>query len=202
MGRSLPWRSLPNLTVGLIVASVLVTVASNFGSSIDSLRPLFISEYAGSALPEVRSGQVWRLITPIFIHFGLLHLVFNMLWLWDLGGAVEYRQGIWRLGLLVVGTGALANFAEYLYSGPAFGGMSGVVYALLGYVWMQGRYDPRSGLGLHKQIVVMMLVWYVLCWTGLLGPIANMAHTVGLAMGIGWGFLAAQIHRPRHRRGL
>jgi membrane associated rhomboid family serine protease len=70
-----------------------------------------------------------------------------------------------------------------------FGGMSGVVYGLLAYVWMQGRYNQRFGYALHKSTAVMMLVWFVLCWTGLLGPIANWAHTTGLLIGLAWGYL-------------
>ena len=70
--------------------------------------------------------------------------------------------------------------------------MSGVVYGLLGYVWVMGRLNPRSGLVLHQQIVIMMLAWFVLCWTGVIGAVANMAHTLGLVSGmiLGWLFSA------------
>jgi GlpG protein len=98
----------------------------------------------------------------------------------------------------VVATGIASNVAQYALTGsPLFGGMSGVVYGLLGYAWMQSRFNPTFGLALHTSTVTMMLVWYVLCWTGMLGPIANWAHTAGLAMGVAWGFLAAQRRRNR-----
>jgi GlpG protein len=74
---------------------------------------------------------------------------------------------------------------------PLFGGMSGVVYGLLGYVWGQGFGRSDLGFSLNRSTVVMMLVWYALCWTGLLGPIANWAHTAGLIVGVGWGYISA-----------
>jgi GlpG protein len=115
--------------------------------------------------------------------------------LWDLGGMVERNQGVWYLGGLVLVSGVAGNLAQYAYAGPAFGGMSGVVYALLGYVWMQGRYNPRAGLFLHKEIVAMMLIWFVLGWTGLIGHIANMDHTAGLLVGVAWGYTSASLVR-------
>lgn len=184
-------HGVPRVTTSLIVVCLVVALGSGMGSAMGTLHPLFISLYDGAGLPEIRSGQIWRLLTPIFIHFGILHLAFNMLWLWDLGSGVERVMGSVYLGAMVVVMGVLANVAQYAWDGPAFGGMSGVVYGLLGYIWMQGRYNPYFGLYLHRPIVVMMLVWYVLCWTGIFGPIANMAHTVGLALGVAWGFVDA-----------
>lgn len=184
------------LTYVCIAISVAVTLAGNFGDRIAVMLPLFISNYPVSfQLPEVRQGEVWRLITPIFLHFHLLHLLFNMLWLWDLGRAIELRQSTRRLALLIALTGVLSNLAQFYYDGPRFGGMSGVVYGLLGYIWIQGHFNPGTGLFLHKRIAVMIMAWYVLCWTGLLGPVANMAHTAGLGAGLALGFAPAGAKR-------
>ncbi|MEA3291723.1 MAG: rhomboid family intramembrane serine protease [Pseudomonadota bacterium] len=188
---------LPPVTTGLIALSLLVFLYSRMGNDFESLRPLLISWYLQPTLPELRDGQLWRLITPIFIHFGLLHITFNMMWLWDLGRVIEWIQGPRHLLALVAAIGIASNLGEYFYSGPAFGGMSGVLYGLLGYIWMQGKFNPRFGVRLHKPIVTMMLVWFVLCWSGffeLVGGIriANMAHTGGLVVGLIWGYLDAQ----------
>jgi GlpG protein len=142
-------------------------------------------------LPEIRHGQVWRLITPIFLHFGILHIFFNMWWMKDLGSMVEGRQNSFFLVVFVLAVAVVSNSAQYLLDGPAFGGMSGVVYGLLGYIWIRGKYDPGSGLFLHRSIVIYMIIWFFLCLSGAIGQVANAAHGAGLLLGMAWGFLAS-----------
>jgi GlpG protein len=119
-----------------------------------------------------------------------------MWWLRDLGSMIEARQSTLQLALLVLVTTAGSNLGEYWFGHTAvFGGMSGVLYALLGYIWMRGKFDPGSGLFLHPSTVTMMLIWLVVCYTGYIGPIANAAHLVGLAIGMAWGFLSSLRYR-------
>jgi GlpG protein len=180
-----------SITIALMAVSAIVSLVSNLGSTLDVLIPLLIASPGSGGLREVLAGEVWRLITPIFIHFGPLHLLFNMMWLWDLGNLVEFRRGRAFYLVFVVIVGVVANLAQYFMGpSPVFGGMSGVVYGLLGYVWIQGRFNRWFGYALHKHIVVMMLIWYVLCWTGLVGPIANWAHTARLMIGVSWGYVS------------
>ncbi len=140
---------------------------------------------------RLAGGQVWRLITPIFIHFSLAHILFNFLALRQLGALMECHTGAGFMIAFVGVTALLSNLGQYMVSGPAFGGMSGVNYALFGYLWIRGRNDPGFGVELDQGTVWMMLVWFVLCFTGLLGNIANTAHGLGLAAGAGWGWLQA-----------
>src|SRR5947208_5982290 len=109
--------SLPTLTVALIIASVMFAFGSNLGSSVSALLPFFIAAPGSSLLADLRAGEVWRLITPIFIHFGILHLAFNMMWLWDLGGLLERRRGFWFLTGFVAVVGIAANLAQYFIGG-------------------------------------------------------------------------------------
>jgi GlpG protein len=152
-------------------------------------RNLYISLRMSGFLTEVRHGEYWRLITPIFIHMGLWHLLFNMLWLKDLGSMIEARKGSLTLALMVLIVAVLSNIAQFLDTGGGFGGMSGVVYGLFGYVWMRGRYDPASGLRLHPTNVILMVGWFFLCLARLpfMPDIANAAHGVGLVIGMIWG---------------
>jgi GlpG protein len=187
-----------SFSVLLIVICLIVAVLSRLGTSVDVLEHLFFARPGSVGLSDVARGELWRLVTPIFIHFGGIHLLFNMMWLFELGTAIEEKKGHAFLGLFVLAIGALSNLAQYLIGGsPFFGGMSGVVYGLLGYFWMQGRYNPNFGYHLHQSTVILMLGWYLLCWTGLLGPIANWAHTAGLVLGVVWGYLDSGRRRRR-----
>ena len=81
------------ITLLLIAVSGFVAIISRLGESSDVVQMLMISQYSHNGLGDVMAGQVWRLITPIFIHFGLMHLIFNMMWVWDLGRLIEVKKG-------------------------------------------------------------------------------------------------------------
>jgi GlpG protein len=193
------------LTFLLIGISVVVFFISRFGMEPQRVMALAITSYSfdyssgppwDNTLPEIRHGEVWRLITPIFIHFRVLHILFNMLWLRDLGSMIEGRQSSTYLLVLILVIAAGSNLAQFYFGhAPNFGGMSGVVYGLLGYIWIRGKFDPASGLFLHPSTVTMMLIWLVACFSGILGPIANYAHLAGLLMGAAWGYLASLRYR-------
>lgn len=195
------------VTLALMVACVVVFVIADFGRNPERVLSLFISEFfvkgnwvvrlkslfrGLECLPEVRHGQVWRLMTPILVHFHFLHIFFNLLWLRDLGGMIEGRLGSRFFLLQVLGLAVVSNVAQYVVGGPTFGGMSGVVYGLLGYVWIRGRLDPALGLFLHSYTVAMMIIWFLVCLAGLVGNVANTAHAAGLAMGMSWAWWNAR----------
>jgi GlpG protein len=190
------------VTYTLIIASIVVAVLSSLGQHKERIASLFIEQIYvdGSVLSgadrnfeAIRHGEVWRLVTPIIIHFGIFHILFNMMWLRDLGSLFEARLGSWYFAVFVLIVAVISNVAQYVVSHhPIFGGMSGVVYGLIGYAWIRGRFDPAAGIGLDKQTVIYAIVWFVLCFTNLLGPIANWAHAGGLAVGMGWAYIDAK----------
>ncbi len=164
----------------------------------EETKSAFLSEITGQKILEeseyqiVGRGQVWRLITPILLHFGLMHILFNMYMLYILGGLLEGRLGLsYMLAFLII-TAVFSNLGQYIISGPHFGGMSGVNYGLFGYLWIRGKNDHGFGIQLDQSTITVLMVWFVLCFTGLLGPIANAAHTLGLMTGAAWGWLAAR----------
>ncbi len=173
-------------TVALIVLSVAVSVLSDMGDpSSPVVRALLVVPVTidGYYLPQIQWVQPWRLLTPMFIHFGLLHLAFNMLWLYRLGCQIERLQGMRTLLGLVALTQIPGVLAQFEMSGPIFGGMSGVVYGVFGFSWMQTRYTSK-GYALSDQDTLWIMGWFVLCATGLVGRIANAQHALGLVFGL------------------
>ena len=157
-------------------------------------------EYIGfrSLAYTLVSGEWWRLLTPIFLHFGVFHLIFNGLWLWEFGRRVEALNGSWGLLRFVVIAGLGSNLVQYLWQGASlFGGMSGVIYALLGYIWIRHRLQPHPYLAVPPGIIIFMLVWLVIGMSGAVTmvsnvQIANGAHLGGLLIGMGLGALAGR----------
>lgn len=184
------------VTFALLSFSVLVALLTGLGTLEERVLPLLISE-SQEGLAEIRSGEVWRSVTPIFLHFGFLHIVFNMLWLNDLGGMVERRAGSWPLVFFVLLAAVVSNLAQFYAANHMFGGMSGVVYGLLAYAWLRGKLQPTSGMHVNTGTMTMMLAWYLMCLAGVIPHVANAAHTAGLAVGAGWGYVAAKVRRIR-----
>lgn len=206
------------ITTTLIVLSVFVSLITEFGKPRNNTmgstaydRLSFRSERteAGMATPlaEVARGEWWRLITPIFLHGDMLHLVFNMLWLFELGGMVERRRGSLMFAALVLFTALVSNTGQALMPSAMGGspfaiGMSGVVYGVFGYLWIGGMLRPEAGMRLSPNIEMLMIVFLLLGFTQILDrllgmQIANWAHLYGLFAGAGFVYVEFWLrHRP------
>lgn len=211
-------RRIP-LTIALMIASLAVAVLTSFGQENTELKGLLQMSATHGDLdnPTTRGleelterGEIWRIFTPIFLHYGLLHLVFNMYWLYLLGGLIESRSGTLRLLLIVLIAAATSNLGQYFSSdmirvlggvsdspgGANFGGFSGVGYALFGYVWYKSKYEPSSGLFMAPGTAIMFMIFFVLCLTPAMSHVANTAHFVGLVVGLTLGLIPSRRRRP------
>ena len=135
-------------------------------------------------------GAAWRLLTPMFLHFGALHLAFNGLALWILGAPIEILRGGWRLAILLTIGGLAANSAQYLAAeSTLFGGLSGAIFCLCGYLLTWNALMKTRRIPVPAGLLGLMLIWLVLGFSGILdwvvgGRIANMAHLGGLLAGL------------------
>ncbi len=132
--------------------------------------------------------QPWRLITSLFVHAGLTHLLLNMASLWLLGVLLEARTGGARLLAAYLTSGVAASIATLWYhsSGINSTGASGAIFGLYGLLLtlliskkiVLDKWDRRGMLGLVGYLVISNLI------SGLTGNIDSIAHVGGLLMGL------------------
>ncbi|KAA8996492.1 rhomboid family intramembrane serine protease GlpG [Affinibrenneria salicis] len=133
--------------------------------------------------------QVWRWFSHALLHFSLLHILFNLMWWWYLGGQMEKALGSARLLTLTLLSALLSGMVQSWFSGIYFGGLSGVVYALMGYVWLRGERQPGGPLFLPRGMMIFALLWLIVGYFDILGlSIANAAHVMGLVVGLAMAF--------------
>lgn len=178
------YRLLPGLIIGGPVTLSITACCIGVYVLLLFLGSRAILAYLGFPISADFNSQVWRFITPIFIHFSLLHILFNLTWWWYLGGMVEKQRGKFKLIEITFIAGLLSNYAQFIMSGPYFGGLSGIAYALMGYVWLYGERVRSSGLRLERIVVGIAVVWLCAGYVGILETMANTAHLVGLIVGL------------------
>lgn len=211
------------VTVGLIVVSMVVSFAAEFGDRphdeegkvagpfndvtrwvafFDPSRPGILLRQE-SRYSNILEGQVWRLVTPIFLHFSVTHLFFNMFWLYRIGSVLEHRRGSWWLLAFVVGTGIVSNIAQVqLGRGIVAGGFSGVDYALFGFALIQTYFFRDIGFELDQFTIWIMLGWLAGGFTGALdgfvgGTMGNWAHLSGFILGAAVAYVPHVFRRRR-----
>lgn len=180
------------VSLGLILLSCIVAYFSYDNDVGDLHRDLFGFDWAAITL----RGEWWRFFLPVFFHIGWLHLIFNLMWVHQLGSAIEYhfRSRYLLLQALVFGVGGV--LAEGFIARGSAMGLSGLVYGLLGFVWVRGRLDPRSPIMPAQSTIIFMLFWMLLGFTDVI-HMANWAHAGGLVLGMLWGAVSAGFARRR-----
>ncbi|WP_407291118.1 rhomboid family intramembrane serine protease [Stutzerimonas zhaodongensis] len=203
------------LTATVLLLTLIAAAISMLGENLETVRWLSFTDfriegeygYFATLEQTLAEGQWWRLVTPIFVHFGFLHLAMNSMWYWELGRRIESRQGAFMLVGLTLLFGVVSNVAQYSFGGPGiFGGLSGVLYGLLGHCWLFQKVSPDAAYRLPPGVVVLMLVWLVVCLTGVIEvvsfgalAIANAAHVGGLVAGCVTGVIGGLMSRRLSR---
>ncbi len=114
------------MTAVVLLLSLIVSAVTLLGENLEALRWLTFLEFrvVGDYIQftpladSLAAGQWWRLVTPMLIHFGFLHIAMNGMWYWELGRRIEARQGgINLLGLTLLFS-LVSNFAQYFFQRP------------------------------------------------------------------------------------
>jgi len=191
------------VTATLLLLTLLVAFITQLGSEIKivgyfSISPFDIRNghiYFYDLTEVFSKGEYWRFFTPALLHFSVLHIVFNTLWVWEIGAKLERLLGslLWCVGVVIIAV--LSNIFQYQISGyPLFGGLSGVVYGLIGFAWLLPILSNYWPTIISKQLMIFFIIWLAIGYTPFpemlgLGSIANTAHTIGLMSGLVLGFI-------------
>ncbi len=205
-------KILNNLYQPLILIAIAISLLSNFGSVLAIIEPLTFTKISISnqGLISFISAQQtffsenewWRLITPMFLHFSFAHLAFNCLWIYVLGEKIERIDGKFIFLLLIIFSGIFSNLLQYTWtSSSLFGGLSGVIYGMLGYCLIMEMESNYDRYGLPPGLYLFMVVWLILGFVGILdlfgfGSVANFAHLGGMLSGL----MFAMIYKSFFRR--
>ena len=191
-------RNIP-VTALLITLSIGVAVVTRLGLDNNANVRFQFAEWVSDAatgrlvpmsLGELlRTGQWHRWISPIFLHFNPMHLLFNMSATLAYGQAIERRSGSFRFLGIVLLIAVVSNTSQYLVSGPRFGGMSGVDFGLFGFLWMKSRFVADYDVFMSREYVLYSLFFAGMCVFGAFGPIANTAHFTGMFTGMALAML-------------
>jgi len=178
----------PILTYLLIAANVVVFGLQAVSPGLQATLALWP--------PAVAGGDMYRLVTSAFIHFGIAHLLFNMWALYVLGPPLEQWLGRWRFGALYALSALGGSVFVYLFSplNAATGGASGAVFGLFGATFVMAK-----RLNLDVRMIVILIV-INLGFTFTVPGISWQGHLGGLITGalVAVGYVNA----PRAQRNL
>ncbi|RUO50323.1 rhomboid family intramembrane serine protease [Pseudidiomarina aquimaris] len=203
-----PAKVSASMTQQLLQQAGLVTII--FAALVSLIFALLNTQLATAVFDSLRISdtftdlpwnQPWRFLTPVLLHFSLLHFLFNVFWWWYLGGRFERFYGSTYLLIALVFCGVFSNVMQFMVSGPYFGGLSGVVYGLFGLAVVVSWQRPRHPLFLPMGLIAFMLVWLLLGYTDLLWvSVANTAHSAGLIAGLVLGVALRYIEYFRKKK--
>lgn len=176
--------SLTSLIEVICLALYLVMLVPDFND-------LMIRALGWLGMGQVTEGfELYRVITPIFLHFGIFHIAFNLVMFEAFGRPIERHFGAFKLGYIVISIAIVSNILQMIFTpnGAVFGGMSGVVYGLIGYMGILSfRQDLPEDLRLPQGLLLVSIIFIGIGF--FFSGIANLCHVGGMVLGIALGFL-------------
>lgn len=197
------------LTILLVASCLLVALITAGGADLQPVASLFYPAFIPGNAPGLLGlltqidgpGIFLQTLTPALLHFGIIHLVFNMLWLWYLGRMIESVLPFWLYLFLLLFLAFASNTTQFLMNWQNnFGGMSGVVYGLLGFIWSWQTLNPDHRLQLPPAMIGFFLLALVLMEVFASSWVATAAHMGGLLAGVLAGLISAFARRQYRKR--
>lgn len=176
----LHWQQILSAKFTFLITLLCVGI---YGGTLVNSEEIFIYFHFPESPFQV--AEIWRYLSHTLVHLSFAHLLFNLLWWWIFAGLIERYQGIKTILFIYLFSGIVSGFAQYFASGPAFFGLSGVVYAVLGYVWVESKFDQSKRFVVPAGFSLFLIIGIV---SGFFSPLiglsmGNSAHIAGLLSG-------------------
>lgn len=182
-------------TAAIILITVIVFIGQTVTQQLYGFDLLLALGAKSNA--EIMRGQIWRLLTPVFLHIGLLHIGVNMYSLYIIGPAVERPFGSPRFTAIyfLSGIGGVASSLAFSQqpSAGASGAIFGLLGALAGFLFLHRSVFGQAASGQLRQIVFVALLNLAI---GLSPGIDNWGHVGGLIVGIALAFVLGPRYQP------
>jgi GlpG protein len=188
-------RYIPVVTAMCCLISIVLFVGVNMETLPYSWASM---ERWGAAVmtPDRITPFWWQLITSNFLHVDIGHLIFNLYWLWIFGKKME-REGKLPSYLVFILSAALVSSLTMLAFVSETGiGLSGIVYAQFGYLWVKSATAGRYENYLSRRTIHIFLLWLLLCFALSSFGIWNVGNAAHLG-GMLWGAFLAWLSRYR-----
>ena len=171
------------VTLGMIAFTALVFLSQSISEQLAGIDLVLV--YGAKVNQAISAGEIWRIVTPIFIHLGGLHFLVNMYSLFVLGPAVERLFSSPRMLSIYLLSGISGVVFSMAFSPQPSVGASGAIFGLLGalgaFLYRHRNRFGRAGQFQLRQIVIIIVLNLGL---GLSQQIDNWGHLGGLMMGI------------------
>ncbi|MBU9842461.1 rhomboid family intramembrane serine protease GlpG [Rahnella aceris] len=179
------------LTIGMIVLSLAVFILQQMVG--DELVMSWLAWPDSS-----RVFQLWRWFTPALMNFSFIALLINLAWWWYLASQIEMHLGSGKLFTVTLISALISGWGQSMVNGSWFGGLSGVVYALMGYAWLTGQLKPESRLYVPGGLLVISLIFMFIGYATGGAAVSNAAHAFGLGLGLIMAFVDTRT--PRNKK--
>lgn len=199
-------KTLIGVNVAMFVLSLVIGGMGAVGGAVTELH-LALAQYSrpgvapvellGSVhlFPTVANGGEYRLLTSTFMHYGVIHLLFNMVVLWILGRVLERDLGSLRFLAVYLLSGLAGSVATYLFASPDVwsAGASGSIYGLFGALILVNRHLSRDNTGIFVLLALNLALTFVVPSISITG------HLGGLVGGLMCGAVLAFAPKAQRR---
>lgn len=164
--------------IGICILMFILMYVLGYGSENTATLLMFGANFQ----PLVMAGQVWRLLTSVFLHIGIVHLIVNMYSLYIIGRQLETFLGKFKYLIVFLGSGVLGSLLSVVLQPNVSAGASGAIFGLLGSLLYFGyHYRLYLGAVLKTQVIPVIILNLIIGFS--LPGIDNFAHIGGLVGG-------------------